>query len=204
MSNNKAKSSRKQEILEALAHELENNPGTRITTASLAKAVGISEAALYRHFPSKAKMFEGLIEFSEDTVFSLINRIQSEQTDVQNRCSALLKLLLGFSERNPGITRILLGDALVGEHERLRTRINQFYERLDTQLKQFLREGSMRGEIPENFPINATANLLLATVEGRMSQFARSSFTKRPTEHWEQQWLLLSETLFNVQAEEAV
>lgn len=200
MSNNKAKSSRKQEILEALAHELETNPGTRITTASLAKAVGISEAALYRHFPSKAKMFEGLIEFSEETIFGLINRIQTEQTDVQSRCAALLRLLLGFSERNPGITRILLGDALVGEHERLRARINQFYERLDTQLKQFLREGSMRGELPENFPANATANMLLAAVEGRMNQFSRSGFTKRPMEHWEQQWSLLSDALFTGQA----
>ncbi|MDH5300929.1 MAG: nucleoid occlusion factor SlmA [Gammaproteobacteria bacterium] len=203
MSTNKAKSSRKQEILEALARELETNPGTRITTASLAKAVGISEAALYRHFPSKAKMFEGLIEFTEDTVFSLINRIQADHADAQNRSAALLKLLLGFSERNPGITRILLGDALVGEHERLRGRINQFYERLDTQLKQILREGSMRNELPDNFPINAAANLMLATVEGRISQFARSGFSKRPTEHWEQQWLLLSETLFASQIEPA-
>jgi len=203
VSTNKAKSSRKQEILEALARELETNPGTRITTASLAKAVGISEAALYRHFPSKAKMFEGLIEFTEDTVFSLINRIQADHADAQNRSAALLKLLLGFSERNPGITRILLGDALVGEHERLRGRINQFYERLDTQLKQILREGSMRNELPDNFPINAAANLMLATVEGRISQFARSGFSKRPTEHWEQQWLLLSETLFASQIEPA-
>lgn len=185
------KISRKQQILEALAQELESNPGTRITTASLAKAVGISEAALYRHFPSKARMFEGLIEFSEETIFGLINRIQSEQTEVTMRCASLLKLLLGFSDRNPGITRILLGDALVGEHERLRTRINQFYERLDTQLRQFLREGVMRNELRQDYPVNAAANLLLAYAEGRMNQFIRSDFSKRPLDQWEQQWFLL-------------
>jgi TetR/AcrR family transcriptional regulator len=203
VSTNKAKSSRKQEILQSLAHELELNPGTRITTASLAKAVGISEAALYRHFPSKAKMFEGLIEFSEETIFGIINRIQSEQTDVHSRCGAILKLLLGFADRNPGITRILLGDALVGEHERLRGRINQFYERLDTQVKQILREGTMRDELPEAFPINATANMLLAVVEGRMNQFSRSGFSKRPLEHWDQQWVLLSNQLFDTRVEPA-
>jgi len=123
---NNDKPSRSQQILEALAHELETNPGERITTASLARAVGVSEAALYRHFPSKARMFEGLIEFLENTVFSLINRILADEKDAVLRCEVIMKVLLGFSARNPGLTHILMGDALVGETERLRLRIGQF------------------------------------------------------------------------------
>ncbi len=191
------KVSRKQQILESLARELERNPGTSITTAGLAKAVGVSEAALYRHFASKAKMFEALIEFSEESVFSLCNRIQAEEKNVATRCEKTLHLLLGFSEKNPGITRILLGDAIVGENERLRIRAGQFYERLETQLKQFLREGIMHNELAEDTPINAYANLLLAIVEGRMIQYVRTNFTKKPTENWTQQWNALQTSVFS-------
>ena len=183
---------RRQQILEALASELELNPGSPITTASLARAVGISEAALYRHFPSKAKMFEALIEFCEETIFSITNRIQHEERGAINRCQQLIKLMLGFSERNPGITRILLGDALIGENERLRVRVGQFYERLETQLKQFVREGVMHGELPEDLPVNALANLMLSVSEGRMNQFVRSGFRRPPTEMFEQQWNMLT------------
>ena len=136
MAENEKKPSRRQQILEALAHELEMNPGERITTAGLARAVGVSEAALYRHFPSKAKMFEGLIEFIEESIFSLINRILKEEESSIKRCENILSLLLGFSERNPGLTRILTGDVLTGETERLRLRVSQFFERLETQIKQ--------------------------------------------------------------------
>ncbi|MDX1555413.1 MAG: nucleoid occlusion factor SlmA, partial [Xanthomonadales bacterium] len=135
-----ARSNRRQEILEALARELESNPGTRITTASLARAVGVSEAALYRHFASKAKMFEGLIDFAEESVFSLVNKVLEQEKDVVVRCEKIITVLVTFAERNPGISRVLIGDALVGENERLRKRVSQFFDRLETQLKQVLRE----------------------------------------------------------------
>lgn len=194
MSNDKP--SRRQQILEALAHELETSPGERITTASLARAVGVSEAALYRHFPSKAKMFEGLIEFLEDTVFGLINRILADEKDVVARCEKIMAVLLGFSARNPGITRILVGDALVGETERLRVRVGQFYDRIETQFKQVLREGELAGRLPSGAPVAAMAGLLVAASHGRMAQFVRSGFKRSPLELWEQQWPLLARGLF--------
>lgn len=192
-----AKTPRRQQILESLARELELKPGTPITTAGLAKAVGISEAALYRHFPSKAKMFEALIEFCEETIFGLCTRIQNDEKSAAGRCDKLIRVLLGFSDKNPGITRILMGDALIGENERLRIRVSQFFERLETQFKQFIREGVMHEELPTETSSQAVANLLLATTEGRMGQFVRSGFTRRPTEMWDQQWQILSENLFD-------
>ena len=191
------KTKRAQQILEALAHQLETNPGQRITTAALAKEVGVSEAALYRHFPSKARMFEALIEFIEDSVFGLVNRILEEQSTATARCEHVLTMLLSFSARNPGLTRILVGDALTGEHERLRVRITQFYDRLETQLKQILREAESKNELPVGHPSTAIANLLLATVEGRMNQFVRSGFQLSPLERWDQQWQLLSTSLLS-------
>ena len=191
MTNNEKKPSRRQQILEALADELEQHPGEKITTAGLARAVGVSEAALYRHFPSKAKMFEGLIEFIEESVFSLINRILKEETSSLKRCENILSLLLGFSEKNPGLTRILCGDILTGETERLRIRVGQFYERVETQLKQVLREGEMNNELTLMIPVHAQANLLLALVEGRIIQFVRSGFKRSPIENWNNQWALL-------------
>lgn len=192
MTDNQEKPSRRQQILEALAHELEMNPGERITTAGLARAVGVSEAALYRHFPSKAKMFEGLIEFIEDSIFGLINRILKEEESAVKRVENILALMLGFAERNPGLTRLLSGDVLTGETERLRMRVSQFYERLETQLKQVLREGEMNKELQLDVPVQALANLLLAIVEGRITQFVRSGFKRSPLEHWNNQWPLLS------------
>jgi len=190
------KPKRAQQILEALAQQLETHPGQRITTAALAKEVGVSEAALYRHFPSKARMFEALIEFIEDSVFGLISRILEEHSSANARCEHLLTMLLSFSARNPGLTRILVGDALTGEHDRLRVRITQFYDRLETQLKQILREAESKSELPVGHPSTAIANLLLATAEGRMNQFVRSGFQLSPLERWDQQWQLLSATLF--------
>ena len=191
-----SKPSRRHQILEALARELETHPGARITTARLAKVVGVSEAALYRHFPSKAKMFEALIEFSEESVFGLATRILGEETQAARRCERILTMLLTFSERNPGITRVLLGEALVGEHERLRARVSQFFSRFETQLKQILREGEQVGELEPLADVAALANLLMAVVEGRMSQFCRSGFERSPMESWEQQWLALQTGLF--------
>lgn len=194
MSNPKGE--RKQQILQALARELETNPGERITTAGLARAVGVSEAALYRHFPSKARMFEDLIEFAEGTIFGLITRILAEIPDPVDRCEKILTLLLGFSSRNPGITRILLGDALIGENDRLRKRISQFYERIETQLKQVLRDGELGGKIPGGSGVPSNANLMLAVAEGRMNQFLRSGFERNPLELWERQWAVLVRGLF--------
>lgn len=183
--------SRRQQILESLAHMLEVSPGERITTARLAKEVGVSEAALYRHFPSKSKMFEGLIEFIEETIFSRVSLILNDQPQALSRCELILSLLLGFSERNPGLCRILTGDALAGETERLRIRIAQFYDRLETQLKQILREAEIREGVRTSIPVNIAANLLLAAAEGRISQFVRSEFQRKPTENWQQQWPIL-------------
>lgn len=189
------KISRRQQILETLALELEKSPGEPITTAALAKAVGVSEAALYRHFPSKAKMFEALIEFIEDSVFGLINRILEEEKGMQARCQKILTVALGFAEKNPGITRLLTGDILLGETERLRKRIDKFYERLETQLKQVLREGEANKELKAMSPVQAQANLMMCLVEGRIQQYVRSGFTVSPLAHWEQQWPMLAQCL---------
>ena len=198
MATSESKPSRRQQILETLAQELENSPGERITTAALARAVGVSEAALYRHFPSKAKMFEALIEFIEESVFGLINRILQDHKTGISRSQQILTLVLGFATRNPGISRLLTGDALTGETERLRVRINQFYERLETQLKQVLREGEMNHDVQLHCSVQVMANLLMSIAEGRMNQFVRSGFKREPLEHWDTQWqevqLLMTKT----------
>jgi TetR/AcrR family transcriptional regulator len=197
MSENKEqKPSRRHQILEALAQELEKSPGERITTAGLARAVGVSEAALYRHFPSKAKMFEGLIEFLEETVFGLTSRILNDDKRAAVRCEKILTVMLGFAARNPGISRILAGEVLTGETERLRQRIGQFFDRIETQLKQVLREGELAGELRDGGNISAIANLMLAMAEGRINQYVRSGFKRSPMVEWEAQWLLLAAPVF--------
>lgn len=190
------KSPRRQQILEALAHMLEVCPGERITTARLAREVGVSEAALYRHFPSKTKMFEGLIEFIEEAIFSRIGIILKEEDEAVIRCEKILNLLLAFTERNPGLTRILTGDALAGETERLRARVVQFYDRLETQLKQIFREAEINEGLRPVMPIAVAVNLLLATAEGRISQFVRSEFKRKPTDNWHDQWAILISGFF--------
>ncbi len=182
------KKTRRQQILEALAAMLEASPGARITTAALAKEVGVSEAALYRHFPSKSKMFEGLIEFIEETLFSQIAIILSNESRPFDRCEKVLYLLLVFCERNPGITRLLTGDALTGETERLRNRISQLYDRLETQLRQILRDAEIRDGVKFGLSVNATVNIMLSAAEGKIAQFVRSEFKRSPTEQWQQQW----------------
>jgi len=198
MSDPAPKPSRRQQILEALARELETNPGERITTANLAKAVGVSEAALYRHFAGKAEMFGGLIEFAEESVFGLVSRILSQESNAVVRCEKILLVLLGFAERNPGITRILTGEALVGETRQLRARIGKFYDRLETQLKQVLREGQASDGLAADVPVPVIANLLLAVAAGRMGQFVRSEFTHPPTLQWDEQWQVLMGVLARV------
>lgn len=195
------KTNRKQHILEVLARELESNPGLPITTAQLAAAVGVSEAALYRHFPSKTRMFEGLLEFAEESVFGLVTRILAEQADAAARCAQITNMVLQFAERNPGIARILMGDILLGEHERLRARIPQFFDRLETQFKQLLRESLLApGAQPRRTEVNAVANLLVGVIAGRISQFVRSGFRVTPTEHWDEQWPILAGAIFIIQA----
>lgn len=193
---NSIKISRKDQILQALARMLESAPGQRITTAALAKEVGVSEAALYRHFPSKARMFEGLIKFIEDTLFLRISRILGEEERAEVRCQKILTLLLTFADKNPGMTRLLTGDALAGETERLRTRIAQFFGRLESQLKQVLREAQIRENLKPAISPNALANILLASCDGRLSQFVRSEFKQSPLENWDVQWEFLSRNLF--------
>ena len=186
---------RRQLILETLAHMLQANQGEHITTAQLARAVGVSEAALYRHFPSKAKMFEGLIEFIEETLFTRINKIIAEESRAEARIQNILFLLLGFAGKNPGMARLLYGDVLVGETERLRKRVAQIYERIETQMKQILREA----EVNENLhlPVNDVAVLLLAVVEGSITRFVRSEFNSSPVAGWERQWEMLRKSVFN-------
>jgi TetR/AcrR family transcriptional regulator len=188
--------SRREEILQHLAHMLEATPGGRITTAALAAQVGVSEAALYRHFPSKAKMFEALIAFIEDTLFTRIARIRRDGGDAITQCGEILGLLLGFCGRNPGITRLLTGDALAGENERLRARMLQFFDRLETELRTVLREAEPREGLRTAIPAAQAANLLMAAAEGRIAQFVRSDFRRNPSEQWAEQWRLLAAATF--------
>jgi TetR/AcrR family transcriptional regulator len=190
------KVSRKQQILQALAEMLEQAPGGRITTAGLAKQVGVSEAALYRHFPSKARMFDDLIAFIEETIFSRINLILTDDNATEVKCAQALHLLLTFSERNPGITRILTGDPLSGESDRLRVRVGQFFDRFETQLKQILREAEIRGANQATIDIASGANLMLAYVEGKISQYVRSDFSRYPTDGWDDQWRVMQKSIF--------
>ena len=187
---------RRQQILQAYAFMLENNPGSRITTAALAAQVGVSEAALYRHFPSKAKMLEGLIEFVEESLFTRISRLIVEEPTAQLRCKQFLWLVLSFSERNPGLARLLVGDALLGESDRLRERIRQLFDRLETQLRLILREWAVTRVPGPELGTTAGANLLLSAAEGRIDQFVRSDFRALPTTGWNDQWAALERAVF--------
>jgi TetR/AcrR family transcriptional regulator len=176
---------RRLQILQTLAAMLENPRGEKVTTAALAARLDVSEAALYRHFASKAQMFEGLIEFIESTLFTLVNRITSETTDGVAQATQIASVLLGFAEKNPGMTRVLIGDALVNEDERLQIRMNQLYERIEASLRQALKVAQAGGSWTGD-PV-AQANALLAYVLGRWLLFAKSGFKKSPQEHWETQ-----------------
>ena len=184
----KPKLSRREQILTVLTLELEKRLGLPITTSSLANSVGVSEAALYRHFASKAKMFEALINYAEESIFSLINRILEQETDPTIRCYKIINLILSFSEKNPGITRLLIGDILLGENERLHLRVTQFFERIELQIRQILREANLTNGPRPISNIDAAANQMLIYIEGKLSQFVISSFKNKPTEHLEIQW----------------
>jgi TetR/AcrR family transcriptional regulator len=172
---------RKLQILEALAAMLEQPRGEKITTAALAKRLDVSEAALYRHFASKAQMFEGLIEFIEASVFGLINQIAEREEDGMAQSHATLQMLLGFAAANPGMTRVLIGDALVGEDERLQARMNGFYERVELALKQSLRLAVTQGHGQED-QVTARATVMVSYVTGRWHRYAKSGFRHHPVE----------------------
>jgi len=182
---------RKLQILQTIAEMLEQPRGEKITTAALAARLDLSEAALYRHFASKAQMYEGLIEFIEQTVFGLVNKIATEEQDGLKQVEGILVLLLGFAQKNRGMTRVLIGDALVNEDERLQQRINQFLDRVETTLKQSLRIAATQGKLDADADIGAHANLLLCYVVGRWNQFGKSGYARGPMEQWPQQWGIL-------------
>ena len=179
---------RRVQILEALATMLELPGAERVTTAALAARLEVSEAALYRHFASKAQMFEGLIEFIEQTVFTLVNQINEREADPSARVRKLVAMVLQFAEKNPGMTRVMVGDALVYEHERLQTRMNLFFDKLEAAIKQNLREAALVADdsTGTSLPVGdaqVRASVVVAFVAGRLQRFARSGFRRLPSEH---------------------
>jgi TetR/AcrR family transcriptional regulator len=175
---------RRVQILHTLASMLEQPGAERVTTAALAAKLDVSEAALYRHFASKAQMFEGLIEFIEQSVFTLVNQINERETNAAVQVHKIVTLLLQFGEKNPGMTRVMVGDALVFENERLLTRMNQFFDRVESQLRQSLRSAAeAAGSATPTVDSNAQASILTAFAVGRLQRFARSGFKRSPTEH---------------------
>jgi TetR/AcrR family transcriptional regulator len=181
---------RKLQILQTLAEMLEQPKGEKVTTAALAGKLDVSEAALYRHFASKAQMFEGLIEFIESTVFGLINQITEQQENGLSQTQAITGMLLNFAERNPGMTRVMIGDALVNEDERLQQRMNQFVERVELAIKQALRVAATQGEAKEA-EVASRANMIASYVLGRWHRFAKSGFKQIPSEGAQAQIALL-------------
>jgi TetR/AcrR family transcriptional regulator len=175
---------RRVQILQTLAGMLEQPGAERITTAALAAKLDVSEAALYRHFASKAQMFEGLIEFIESSVFTLVNQITERETSGAAQAQRIVALILQFGEKNPGMVRVMVGDALVFEHERLTVRMNQFFDRVESQLRQSLRQAAEQaGSMTPTVDAGAMASVLTAYVVGRLQRYARSGFKRGPTEH---------------------
>lgn len=181
---------RRIQILQALASMLEQPGAERITTAALAAKLEVSEAALYRHFASKAQMFEGLIEFIEQAVFTLVGQIAEREATATDpsagarHAGKVATMLLQFAEKNPGMVRVMVGDALVFENERLQQRMNQFFDKIESTLKQCLREGAQAtGSMTPTADAQVQASVLTAFVVGRLQRFARSGFRRLPTEH---------------------
>ena len=187
------KKPRRLHILETLAFMLENNPGERISIAALAKNVGVSEAALYRHFPSKTKMLEGLVEFAEEAVLSRAGTIANDQLGALIKLERITYVYLVFCQRNPGITRLLTGDAISGETERLHARVRQFFDRLSTEMRQILRKAELEQGLRLQLSVNDTTALAMATAEGKVAAFVRSHFKQDPSDNWQQYWQCLSQ-----------
>lgn len=184
---------RRVQILQTLAAMLEQPGAERITTAALAARLDVSEAALYRHFASKAQMFEGLIEFIESSVFSLVNQIVEREPSGLVQTQRILAVLLQFAEKNPGMTRVMVGDALVFEHERLGARMNQFFDKLEAQLRQSLRQAAEAAGSPTpTVDAQVRASVLTAFAVGRLQRYARSGFRRSPTEHLDAALALLA------------
>ncbi|MCG2591225.1 nucleoid occlusion factor SlmA [Ramlibacter sp. XY19] len=175
---------RRVQILQALATMLEQPGAERITTAALAAKLDVSEAALYRHFASKAQMFEGLIEFIEQSVFSLINQIGEREAEGQAQAARIVGMLIQFAEKNPGMTRVMVGDALVFENDRLQQRMNQFFDKVEASLRQCLRGATADAATP-TVDAQVRASVLTAFIVGRLQRFARSGFKRAPSEHLE-------------------
>lgn len=174
---------RRVQILQALAAMLEQPGAERITTAALAARLAVSEAALYRHFASKAQMFEGLLEFIESSVFTLLNQVAERETQGLDQARRMVQVLLQFGERNPGMSRVMVGDALVFEHERLGVRMNQFFDRIESMLRQSLRlAAESAGSATPTVDANGQASALTCFAIGRLQRFARSGFRRLPTE----------------------
>ena len=173
---------RRLQILQTLASMLEDPKGEKVTTAALAERLSVSEAALYRHFASKAQMFEGLIEFIETTIFGLINDISGRETSGLKQARSTVLMLLEFAQTNRGMTRVLIGDALVNENERLQERMNQLYERVESSLKQSFRLAVTDNELPADFDAAARAGLVVSYVIGRWHRFAKSGFRRLPAD----------------------
>ena len=177
---------RRVQILQALATMLEQPGAERITTAALAAKLDVSEAALYRQFASKAQMFEGLIEFIESSVFTLINQIMERDADAVQKAARIVTLVLQFGEKNPGMTRVMVGDALVFENERLQQRMNQFFDRIESSLRQVLRDGAQAQQsATPTVDAQVRAALLVSFVQGRLQRHARSGFKRSALEHLE-------------------
>ena len=183
---------RRIQILQTLATMLEQPGAERITTAALAAKLDVSEAALYRHFASKAQMFEGLIEFIEQSVFTLVNQINERESDARAQVHRVLTVLLQFGEKNPGMTRVMVGDALVFEHDRLLVRMNQFFDRIESQLRQSLKQvAEAAGSATPSVDAAANSSVLTAFAVGRLQRYARSGFKRYPTEYLEASLRLL-------------
>lgn len=182
---------RKLQILQTIAVMLEDPRGEKITTALLAKKLDISEATLYRHFAGKAQMYEGLIEFIESGLFSVINKINADEQSGVRQAEMIVALLLGFAQKNRGLTRVLIGDALVNEDARLQARINQLLDRVEASLKQAWRIAATSNELPQGEDAGAAANLCLCYAIGRWQLFVKSGFTREPMAQWPRQWPLL-------------
>lgn len=183
---------RRLQILQVIAEMLEKPQSEKVTTAALAKHLDVSEAALYRHFASKAQMYEGLIEFIESSIFSVINQIEQDQEMGLAQAELIVANLLRFAQKNRGLTRVLVGDALLHENPRLQVRINQILDRVETSLKQALRIAATQNALPAELDIGAQANTLVCVVVGRWHQFVKSGFKQDPMVFWPQIWPILA------------
>ena len=183
---------RKLQILQTIAELLEHPSGEKVTTALLAKKLDVSEAALYRHFASKAQMYEGLIEFIENGVFTVINQIAVEEESGMRQTELTMTTLLRFAQKNRGLTRVLIGDALVNENPRLQLRINQLLDRVTSSIKQSLKIAATQGGVPAEHNFAAHADALVCYAIGRWHRFVKSGFKDDPLEPWPQQWPILS------------